>query len=400
MYNATGSVAHHNTDLWADTAPQDNYFASTFWPSGLAWLATQAYEHFLFTGDKQVLEAMLPVMRDAAQFYLDVMTEYKGYMVTNPSLSPEHAYFVGNSTTEQVAITLGPTCDNSIIWELLGILQDAYSVLDVEDEEFLGKVAKLRSRLAPLRTNNYGGIAEWIEDFKEVEPGHRHYSQLFGLYPGTKISSANSSIFKAAETSLNHRLANGGGDTGWSRAWTISLAARLFNATEVGNSLMHLLVNLTYPTSLIDTGPPSAFQLDGNYGAPAGIAEALLQSHERVELDDAGKVTFVGDGEGMTVVRLLPALPKLWCQNGGGSVKGLRARGGFEFDISWDEDGNFSGGTMKSFLGKPVFLLIGNRRIGEDDADNEVMEAKSGKASKGRLGKLETQKGESYSLAL
>lgn len=392
MYNASGSVAHHNTDVWADTAPQDNYFASTFWPSGLAWLVTHGYEHYLFTGEREILEKMYPVMKDAALFYLDFMTEYKGYMVTNPSLSPEHAYVVDG---EQVAITLGPTCDNSIIWELLGILKEAHAILDLDDDDdFLKKIADLRSKLAPLTINSYGGISEWIEDFEEGEPGHRHYSQLFGLYPGTQISSTNETTFEAAAASLNHRLSNGGGDTGWSRAWTISLAARLFNATEVGKSLTHLLVNLTYPTSLLDTGPPSAFQLDGNYGGPAGISEALVQSHELVKVDDNGEVSFVGDGKALTVVRLLPALPKEWAKKGGGSVKGLRARGGFEFAFSWDEEGLLTSGKMKSFHGNSVLLMFGDTKIGSDDGQVVISDIEGGRTPK----KMDTKKGETYDL--
>lgn len=392
MYNSTGSVAHHNVDIWADTAPQDNYFASTFWPSGLAWLVTHSYEHYLYTGDEKILEEMYPAMHDAAQFYLDFMTEYKGYMVTNPSSSPEHAYFVGNST-DQVAITLGPTCDNSIIWELFGIVMESQSVLGIEDKEFKERITEVRGKLPPLRVNSYGGIREWIEDYKEVEPGHRHYSQLFGLFPGNQISSANRTFFDAAAASLDHRLSNGGGDTGWSRAWTISLAARLFNSTEVANSFTHLLVNLTYPTSLVDTGPPSAFQLDGNYGGTAGVSEALIQSHELVSLSDAGKVHYVGDGaETMTVLRLLPALPKQWAENGGGYAKGLRARGGFEVDIEWDEEGRLTGGTLKSFLGNSVYLVAGGGPIGKED------EGSLRTMGSNRMGKLETKKGESYKL--
>ncbi|KAH8169707.1 alpha-L-fucosidase 2 [Sarocladium implicatum] len=394
MYNSTGSVAHHNVDVWADTAPQDNYFASTFWPSGLAWLVTHAYEHYRYTGDKEVLQEMYPAMRDAAQFYLDFMTEYKGYMVTNPSSSPEHAYFVKNSTEEQVAITLGPTCDNSIIWELFGIVLETHAVLGTDDKEFEKRVSDIRSKLPPLRVNSYGGIMEWIEDYKEVEPGHRHYSHLFGLYPGNQISSANSKFFDAAATSLGHRLSNGGGDTGWSRAWSISLAARLFNSTEVGNSLTHLLFNLTYPTSMLDTGPPSAFQLDGNYGGVAGISEALIQSHELVSDSDVSKVHYLGDvAQTMTVVRLLPALPKEWAKNGGGYAKGLRARGGFEFDLEWDEDGVLTGGKMKSFLGNTVYLMVGGQRIAEE-RDGKILGVDGSKG----MGKLETRKGETYKL--
>lgn len=396
MYNSTGSVAHHNVDIWADTAPQDNYFASTFWPSGLAWLVTHGFEHYRYTGDKDVLQDMYPAMRDAAQFFVDFMTEYKGYMVTNPSSSPEHAYYVGNSTQEQVAITLGPTCDNSIIWELFGIILETHAVLGVNDKEFEDRLVHIRSKLPPLRVNSYGGIMEWIEDYNEVEPGHRHYSHLFGLYPGNQISSANSTFFDAAATSLQHRLSNGGGDTGWSRAWSISLAARLFNSTEVGNSLTHLLVNLTYPTSLVDTGPPSAFQLDGNYGGTAGISEALIQSHELVSDSDVDKVHHLGDlAKTMTVVRLLPALPKEWAKNGGGYAKGLRARGGFEFDIEWDEDGVLTGGTMKSFLGNTVYLVAGGQKIGNESTGRILgVEGENG------LGKLSTKEGETYKLAV
>jgi alpha-L-fucosidase 2 len=172
MYHASGIVTHHNTDLWGDSAPQDNYLSSTCWPMGATWLITHLMEHYRFTGDKATLKSNYNLLRGAALFALDFVTPYGQYMVTNPTLSPENTYYIPDST-EQVAITYGSTIDNSLLWELLGGLLDAQRELGINDQELVDKATALRSKLPPLRENQYGGVAEWIHDYNEVCLLHR-----------------------------------------------------------------------------------------------------------------------------------------------------------------------------------------------------------------------------------
>ncbi|EJT82238.1 hypothetical protein GGTG_02212 [Gaeumannomyces tritici R3-111a-1] len=372
MYNASGSVCHHNTDIWGDCAPQDNYAASTFWPSGLAWMATHIYEHYQFTGDVDVLRKYYPALRDAAVFFLDFMTEHDGHLVTNPSVSPEISYRLPN-TTQSVALTLGPTADNSIIWELVGMVLESQKILGDSDPDNIGqRLTGLRARLPPLRKDQYGGIAEFHADFTEDEPGHRHFSQLFGLFPGSQITASNGTTFAAARASLRRRLAFGGGDTGWSRAWAVALEARLLNATGVAASYAHLLTRLTYPNSMLDVNEPSAFQLDGNYGGVT-IVEALVQSHELVAAAAAsGSMTpaYVGESGGGKaahhLIRLLPALPRQWAVNGGGFAKGLLVRGGFELDVHWDGDARLLNATITSHKGNTAWVVLGGAPLGDE----------------------------------
>ena len=412
MYNCSGAMAHHNTDMWADCAPQDNYFSSTFWPSGLAWLSTHIMQDYLFTGNTSFLQAHYGVLQDVLQFYLDFMTEGpNGWLVTNPSISPENLYFVPN-TTQQQAITMGPTLDNSLIWELIGYTLEAMEILKVQDNSFAHQLKTLRSRLPPIQISYFGGVQEWIYDYKEQDPAHRHFSPLFGLYPGSQITSANATSFNAAKQTLIRRLTAGGGDTGWSRAWAISLSARTFLNYEVHASLVHLLTHLTYEDSLLDTGPPSPFQIDGNFGGTAGIAEALLQSHELVKehkskIASAGSQLMpanwgYGSGSKTTLIRLLPALPTQWAENGGGSVTGLRARGGFGVDISWDSKGDLSGANITSLLGQSAWITVGSEAIGDEAAKTNVtggVIAIDG-AGKGRFVLLSSEGGKSYSVTL
>lgn len=411
MYNCSGAVAHHNTDIWADCAPQDNYLSSTFWPSGLAWLSTHIMQDYLYTGNTTFLQAHFDVLTDVLQFYLDFMTEGpNGWRVTNPSISPENLYYLPNSTEEQ-AITMGPTCDNSIIWELIGYTLEAMDILGEEDVSFAQELKTLRSQLPPIQISYFGGVQEWIYDYKEQDPAHRHFSPLFGLYPGSQITSANATSFNGAKDSLVRRLSAGGGDTGWSRAWAISLAARGFLNDEVHDSLVHLLKRLTHHTSLLDTGPPAPFQIDGNLGGTAGIAEALLQSHELVDehhshVASSGSQltpTYWGYGSAarMTLIRLLPAIPPQWAENGGGSVNGLLARGGFEVDIRWDSNGDLASANVTSTLGNSAWITVGSEPIGKDAAKTDL----TGRAiqvdggAKGRFVLLETELGRTYRLS-
>lgn len=169
MYNCSGTVSHHNVDLWGDSAPQDNYLSSTFWPMGATWLITHVIEHYRFTGDAAMLQKMYPALKANAEFALDFLTPWGEYMVTNPSISPENIYYAPNASKQQVSITAGPTIDNTLLWELFGFILEAQEALGItNDTAFADQVTTMRAKLPPLRLNQYDGIAEWIENYEEV----------------------------------------------------------------------------------------------------------------------------------------------------------------------------------------------------------------------------------------
>jgi alpha-L-fucosidase 2 len=351
-YNARGMVVHHNTDIWGDSSPIDG-LGGGIWAMGAAWMSMHPWDHYEYGGDIGFLRTRAyPLLRENAMFLLDYLVEapagtpFAGMLVTGPSCSPENKYKLPDG--KAFNLCMGPTMDLSITRAVLTRMVAAHAALGEppEDGALIARAKAAIQRLPTYRVTHDGRLQEWPEDYEDQEPGHRHISHLWGLFPDDQITlRATPELAKACRATLDKRLANGGGSTGWSRSWIINCMARLEDGEAAYQNVLQLFRQSTRHNLFDVCGlkENSPFQIDGNLGGPTGLIEMLLQSH-------AG------------VIRLLPALPKAWPE---GNFRGLRARGGVEVDLDW-KGGKATKATLRaSVAGTQRIAINGGQKVVE-----------------------------------
>jgi alpha-L-fucosidase 2 len=333
-FKARGFLVNHNTDLWGDSIPVDHVQAG-IWPMGAAWISLHLFSHYAYSLDKAFLrDRAYPRIKEIAEFFLDYLVEAPdGTLQSGPSQSPENKYLLPDGT--RASLCMSPAMDTEIIRAVFDRVERMSKILGV-DAELRAQVMAASKRLPPFKIGKTGALQEWNEDYGETEPGHRHISHLFALYPDHQITLRETpELAKAARAVLERRLSNGGGSTGWSRAWIVNCWARLEDGEAAYQSVLALLRNSTR-NNLFDVcgmKANSPYQIDGNLGGTAGLVEMLLQSHGGV-------------------VRLLPALPAAWPT---GSFRGLRARGAIEIDLAWS-NGKATAATLRAAADGPITL--------------------------------------------
>jgi len=316
MYGCRGFTAHHNTDIWGDTAPRDYWLPGSYWVLGAAWLTLHIWEHYEYTQDKPFLEKYFYLIKEACVFFADFLAG-EPYLVVSPSVSPENSYRLNGDT---VSLCAGCEMDNQILRKLFQAAIRAAEIIGAQDFN-AGQFHSLLERIPPPAIHRDGTIREWNEEYEEAEPGHRHFSHLWALCPGGAITADETpELAQAARATIERRISANGGHTGWSRAWLVNFMSRLKDGESALENLNALFSQYTLP-NLFNNGPP--FQIDGNFGALAGITQMLVQSRIRY-----------GDGGFQVVLDILPALPQSWAC---GRIRGARAKGNLELNFEWQE---------------------------------------------------------------